>query len=235
MRSLFPIIRPLLWLVAALTLAVTRIHPAIHHAILVVSSDLTVDRLRAEIAPWGPWAVGISVLAMVVMTFLPFPADPLIMANGAVFGMWKGLLVSAAGAVLSGCVAFGLGRILGRSAALHVFPPSVVDRVDGIAARGTWLAVLVVQLVPVIPFSVLNFLLGVTTVSWGTFLWTLAVSILPADLLLLALGYGVAEGHTAVYWALAALVLLATATVPARHWLYRSRSGPGGQAASVAS
>jgi cysteine desulfurase family protein (TIGR01976 family) len=54
------------------------------------------------------------------MTFLPFPADPLILANGAVFGLWEGMLVSVAGAVLSGCVAFGLGRLLGRPAALRI-------------------------------------------------------------------------------------------------------------------
>jgi uncharacterized membrane protein YdjX (TVP38/TMEM64 family) len=220
------VIRALLWLIAALGLALARVHPAIHHAILVISSGLTVDRLRADIAPWGAWAAAISILAMIVLTFLPFPADPLILANGAVFGVWKGLLVSIAGGLLSGCVAFGFGRILGRPVALRVVPASVVDWVNGIAAHGTWLAILTLQFLPLIPFSVLNFLLGLTTLSWATFLWTLAASILPADAILVILGRGVAEKDSAVYWTLAALALLAAASVPARQWFARKWQPP---------
>ncbi len=222
MRISLPIIRTVLWLIAMLALAIARIHPAIHHAILVISSNLTIDRLRADIAPWGPWAVAISILAMVVMTFLPFPADPLILANGAAFGVWEGLAVSVAGAVLSGCVAFGLGRLLGRPAALRIVPASVVDWVNGIATRGSWFAILALQFLPFIPFSVLNFLLGLTALSWPTFLWTLAASVVPADLVLVTLGHGLAEGRTAVYWTLAAFGLLCCASVPARRWFARS-------------
>jgi len=226
MILLVPIIRGLLWVVAALALVIARVHPAIHHAILVISSGVTIDRLRAYIAPWGAWAAGISVLIMVLQTFLPFPADALIIANGALFGVWEGLLVSVGGALLSGCVAFGLGRILGRPAALRVVPAAVIDWVDGIAGRGTWLAVLGLQFLPVIPFSLLNFLLGLTALSWATFLWTLAASILPADAILVILGRSIAEGRTALYWTLAAVALLAAASVPARHWFARAFEPP---------
>src|SRR5579859_4330425 len=109
MRLFGPILRVLLWLIAAGALAAARLHPALHHALLVISSGVTADRLRADVAAWGPWAPGVSVAIMVVLTFLPFPADPLIIANGAVFGVWQGLLVSLAGALLSGAVAFALG------------------------------------------------------------------------------------------------------------------------------
>lgn len=92
MRILLPIVRLALWLLAAVALAVARAHPAIHHAILVISSGVTVDRLRADIAPWETWAALISILIMIVLTVLPVPADPLIMANGAVFGIWQNRL-----------------------------------------------------------------------------------------------------------------------------------------------
>jgi hypothetical protein len=54
------------------------------------------------------------------------------------------------------------------------------------------------------------------------FLWTLAASILPADAVLVLLGRGVAEGHSAVYWTLAALALLTGAAIPARRRLART-------------
>jgi uncharacterized membrane protein YdjX (TVP38/TMEM64 family) len=221
MRLFSPVIRLLLWVLAAAALAVARAHPAIHRIILVISSGVTADHLRAYVAAWGPLAPAVSIVVMILATFLPFPADPLIMVNGAVFGIWEGLLVSIVGALLSGGVAFGLGRTLGRPAALRIVPASVVDRVDQSVNEGTWVSVLLLQFLPGIPFSVLNFLLGLTTLSWRMFLWTLGASILPADAALVLLGRSVAEGHSAAYWTLAALALLAAASIPARRWFGR--------------
>jgi hypothetical protein len=90
------------------------------------------------------------------------------------------------------------------------------------AAQGTWIAVLAVQFLPFIPFSALNFLLGATPLSWPTFLWTLAASVVPADLVLVALGRSLAEGRTAVYWTLAACVLLGCAGAAGRRWFARA-------------
>jgi uncharacterized membrane protein YdjX (TVP38/TMEM64 family) len=226
MRIALPIIHVLLWLLSAVGLAFARLSPPVQHAILVISSDLTVGRLRAVIASWGPWAPLLSIALMVLQTFLPFPADPLIIANGIAFGVWEGLAVSVVGAVLSGGVAFGLGRRLGRPAALRFVPAHVVEWVDSVAARRSWTAVLTVQFLPLIPFSLLNFLLGLTSLSWATFLWTLAASILPADLLLVLLGRGIGDGRSSVYWTLAALVLLVAATVPIRRWFARAWGTP---------
>ncbi len=222
MKLFGPVVRAILWLLAAAVLTVARVHPAIHHFLLALSRGLTADQLRSYVAAWGPLAPAVSVAVMVVQTFLPFPADPLIVANGAVFGVWKGLAVSVAGALLSGAVAFGLGRESGRRAVLRFIPRSVAERVDTAVRDGTWASALLLQFVPGIPFSLLNFLLGTTTISWNTFLWTLGLSILPSDVALVLLGRGVAEGQSALNWTIAALVLLAAAAIFARRWLART-------------
>ncbi len=226
MKLFGPVVRTVLWLLAAAALTVARAHPAIHHFLVVLSSGVTAERLRAYVAALGPLAPAVSIAVMVVQTFLPFPADPLIIANGAAFGVWEGLAVSVAGALLSGAVAFELGRRLGRRTALRFVPAHVLDWVDGIAREGAWVGVLAVQFLPVVPFSVLNFLLGGTGLSWTMFLWTLGLSILPSDAALVLLGRGVAEGNSAGYWTVAALALLAAATIPARRWLARTWQTP---------
>jgi uncharacterized membrane protein YdjX (TVP38/TMEM64 family) len=226
MRLVGPLIRAVLWLIAAVILAVTRVSPALHHEWLVLSSGLTIGHLRAYVARWGPWAPGVSMLIMVIQTFLPFPSDPLIMANGAIFGFWGGLGVSVTGALLSGCLAFGLGRRVGHSTAARIVPRSWVEWVDRSSRGGGWLSVLVLQAVPAIPFSILNFVLGMTPVSWVIFVWTLGVAVLPPDVVLVALGRGVAEEHAAVYWTLGAVALLTVASIPARRWLVRKWQAP---------
>jgi uncharacterized membrane protein YdjX (TVP38/TMEM64 family) len=216
------LIKALLWVGAAVALAIARVHPAVHHALLTLSSGLTAGHVRAYVASLGPAAPAMSVLAMVVMTFLPFPANPLVMANGAAFGAWEGLLVSIAGAVLSGCLAFGLGRSFGRSAARRFAPPAATEWVDRLVRDGTWVSVLALQFVPGIPFSLLNFLLGVTALSWTTFVITLAASILPADIIFVLLGRGVAERHSTLLWTLGALAFLTAGSVAVRRWFART-------------
>jgi uncharacterized membrane protein YdjX (TVP38/TMEM64 family) len=216
------VIRVVLWFTAAAALAVARVHPALHRALLDLSAGLTAGHVRAYVLSLGPAAPAASIFAMVVMTFLPFPANPLIMANGAAFGAWEGLFVSLAGALLSGCVAFGLGRRLGRSAAQRFCPPAAIEWVDRLVHEGTWVSILALQFVPAVPFSLLNFLLGVTALRWRTFLATLAASVLPTDTVFVLLGRGVAERHATLYWMLAALVLLTIGGIAVKRWVART-------------
>ena len=57
--------------------------------------------------------------------------------------------------------------------------------------------------------------------SWTTFLWATVLSILPMDIVLVALGHGVAETRTVLYWTIAALILLTSLTIWLRHRLAR--------------
>lgn len=180
-------------------------------------SSVTIDHVRSAVAGWGPWGPVASIIITVINTFLPFPTDAMIVANGAVFGFWEGLAVSLAGAMASACLAFGIARLVGREAAQRVIPPATLAWVDGAAAQAGWGAILLIQFLPLLPYSLLNFALGLTSVRWSTFLWVTLLSILPTDILLVVLGYSVAETRAVLYLVIAALIVLVVLTV----WLRR--------------
>ncbi len=184
-------------------------------------SSLTIDHVRRAVAQWGLWAPVTSILITVMNTFLPFPTDPIIVANGAVFGFWKGLLVSVIGAMASACLAFGIARLAGRAVALRVVPASALTWVDHAVTQGGWGAVLLLQFIPLLPYSLLNFALGLTSLRWATFLWVTVLSILPTDIVLVALGYSVAETRIVLYWTIAALIALTILTIWLRYRLAR--------------
>jgi uncharacterized membrane protein YdjX (TVP38/TMEM64 family) len=202
-------------------LVFARVQPLLHRALLEMSSGMAAVHVRTFVASLGPSAPAASVLAMVLMTFLPFPASPLVMANGAAFGTWEGLCVSVIGTVLSGCVAFGLGRSLGRSAARRFCRPAMLEWADRLAHEGVWISILALQAVPTVPHSLLNFLLGVTALSWTTFVAALAVSALPANAVFVLLGHGMLEQHGTLYWTLSALALLTIGSITVKRWLAR--------------
>jgi uncharacterized membrane protein YdjX (TVP38/TMEM64 family) len=203
-------------LAGALTPVPALVDPAWLHALSAWSS-VTIDHVRTAVAQWGPWAPVTSILITVLNTFLPFPTDLIIVANGAVFGFWNGLLVSVIGAMASACLAFGIARLAGREAARRLVPASGLAWVDRTVTQGGWRAVLLIQFIPLLPYSLLNFALGLTSVPWATFLWVTVLSILPTDIVLVALGHGVAKARTVLYWTIAALILLTSLTI----WLRR--------------
>jgi uncharacterized membrane protein YdjX (TVP38/TMEM64 family) len=184
-------------------------------------SGLTIDQVRSAVAAWGPWGPIASIVITVVNTVLPFPMDAMIMANGAVFGIWKGLLVSLAGAMASACLAFGIARLIGRPAAQHIISPDRLAWLDTAVAQGGWRAVLIIQFIPFLPYSLLNFAFGLTRVRWPTFLWITLLSILPTDILLSVLGDTVAETRL-LRLAIAALLVLVGLTLWLRRRLART-------------
>jgi uncharacterized membrane protein YdjX (TVP38/TMEM64 family) len=188
--------------------------------------NLTIDQVRSTVAGWGPWGPIASVLITVINTFLPFPMDAMIMANGAIFGIWEGLLVSLAGAMASACLAFGIARIAGRAAARRVLRPEWLAWLDTAVAEGGWRTVLVIQFIPLLPYSLLNFAFGLTSVRWPTFLWITLLSILPADILLSALGDSVAETRAVLRLVIAALAVFTGLTLWLRGRMARTLKFP---------
>src|SRR5271166_2898543 len=93
-------------------------------------STVTWDHVQTAVARAGLWAPVTSILITVINTFLPFPTDLMIVANGAVFGFWNGLLVSMIGAMASACLAFGIARVVGREAARRFVPARGLVWVD---------------------------------------------------------------------------------------------------------
>lgn len=192
----------LAWTAISLLLILAWARPDVWHPLHAAFPRIHLGLIRDLIIRWGPWAPVASVLLMVGHTFVPFPAEIMIAANGAVFGFWVGLLVSWIGAIASACIPFGLARVLGGAGTVRIIPREPLEWVDGMVTRGDWTVALVVRFIPLFPFSLFNFALGRTPLSWTTFLWTTGVGIVPATAAAVGAGYGAADAPGVLPWAL---------------------------------
>ena len=99
------------------------------------------------------------------------PASILTIAGGAIFGVLRGALYAVLGAILGSATAFLLSRHVARGAVAHWLTRrprfGVVDR--AVSARGLRV-VLLLRLSPIVPFNVLNYALGLTTIRFRDFL-----------------------------------------------------------------
>ncbi|MEO6827488.1 MAG: TVP38/TMEM64 family protein [Microbacteriaceae bacterium] len=158
-----------------------------------------VDTLRSTVASAG--AIGLIgfVLGYAAITLAPVPKAALSIVAGLVWGFWAGAIMVYIGALLGAGFAFLLGRWLGRET-IERFTGTRVARVDELLRRRGFLAVLGVRLVPVIPFTAINYIAGLTAVRRRDYALGTAVGIIPGDIAYVAIGaYGLQLGWE--FWA----------------------------------
>ncbi len=179
------------------------------------------ERVRA-MGAWGPAAF---VGGYVVATVAGVPGSLLTLAAGAIFGVWAGVLWVFVGATLGASAAFLVGRYLARGAVERRAARDprfrAIDR--AIAADGRRI-VFLLRLSPAVPFTLLNYLLGLTRVRFADFV-VASAGMLPGTALYVYYGKvagdvaaaagGGAPARGAGYYAVLAVGLAATVLVTA--------------------
>jgi len=152
-------------------------------------------------------AIGLGLI--VADCVLPIPATPVMSGLGLILGPWLGGAVAALGSFLSGCVAYGLARFLGRAPAAWIAGPSLPSLEASFVAHGGWMVALS-RWAPVLPETVAA-LAGVVRMPFARFALALACGSLPMGFIFAAIGH---LGHASPAGA-----LLLSALLPAVLWL----------------
>lgn len=153
-----------------------------------------VDTIRLAAADGGVWAAAGFSVVYAVVTLTPVPKNLVSIAAGVVWGLPVGFVIVYAGAIAGAAAGFGISRVLGRAVIERLTGArmAAIDRALG--NRGT-AAVIGTRLVPVIPFTVLNYAAGLTGVRLRHYLVGTAVGIVPGTAAYIAVGaYGFALG-----------------------------------------
>ncbi len=153
-----------------------------------MGSNLDVQVLAARIRGLGNWGYAAVIGLMVVHSFVPFPAEILALCAGAVYGTVWGTVLIWVGAMIGASLSFALARWLGQPFVNAVLGPRSRARLDGWTADQGAVALLVARFIPVIAFNLINYAAGLTRVSWGTFLWTTGLGIVPLTVLMAWMG-----------------------------------------------
>jgi uncharacterized membrane protein YdjX (TVP38/TMEM64 family) len=163
----------------------------------------------------------VAVYAAAVVLFIP--ASWLTLAAGAVFGLVQGVAYVFAGAVLGSALAFLVGRYLARPwVERWAARAPRFGAIDRAVARDGRRIVFLLRLTPLIPFTALNYLLGLTRISLRDMLLA-SPGMLPGTLLyvyygrvigdLAAVAAGAASPRGAGQYVLLAVGLVATLVV----------------------
>ena len=153
------------------------------------SADLLLDLLSRHpvLAP----LIFMSVYAIVPVLFLP--SIPLTLAAGFIWGPAWGVVFSISGASIGSCLPFFLARHLFQEAVRAKVPPERWEWLQDMVVRHGWKAVAFTRLVPLFPFNLLNYLFGLTPISFRQYIWSTFVFMLPACIAFVAFGSSLGE------------------------------------------
>lgn len=131
----------------------------------------------------------VFVAIYVVATMLLIPGSALTLAAGAIFGLWVGAVTVIVGANLGALASFLLAKTRLRAKVQEWAQANpkfaALDRAIG---QNGFKMVTLTRLSPAFPFTLLNYLLGVTSVKTGAYVAANLVGMLPATFLYVYLG-----------------------------------------------
>jgi uncharacterized membrane protein YdjX (TVP38/TMEM64 family) len=125
--------------------------------------------------PFTPIAV---VTSYVVAGLMMVPVTLLIAVTGIVFGPAYGSAYAIIGSLLSASATYGIGHWLGRETVQKMLGQRINNLSRRIARRGV-LAMVVVRMLPVAPFTVVNVVAGASHIRFRDFLIGTALGMLP--------------------------------------------------------
>jgi len=146
---------------------------------------LSLDYLKqsqthfAEIYTRQPLLVaGIYFVIYVVATALSFPgATILTLAGGAIFGLGWGLLIVSFASCIGATLAFLAARFVLRDSVQTRFSQRLTEINKGTEKSGAFY-LFTLRLVPLVPFFVINLVMGVTRMKTWTFYWVSQIGML---------------------------------------------------------
>jgi len=139
------------------------------------ASQASFDQLYAQ-QPVTVAAIyfGVYVLA----TALSIPGAVIItLAGGAVFGLWQGLLLVSFASTLGATLAFLASRFVLREWVEARFGQRLADINAGVDKEGAFY-LFTLRLIPVVPFFLINLLIGLTRMKTWTYYWVSQLGML---------------------------------------------------------
>lgn len=182
-------------------------------------------QLQTWLKQAGIWAPIIYILLYTLGTILILPSTPLNMSGGAIFGPWLGTLWTSLAAVIAAVVAFAFTRTVGRDAIARKLAGRW-EAMDAEMRHGGLFYMFAIRLLPIIPYGIVNFAAGLTSIRFRDYLVGTVLGTVPGILPFVLMGSGLRSLTTGNVLPFMAALGLTGMLVGVATWYRRRRSFP---------
>lgn len=179
----------------------------------VLKCNTSPEAIRDMVISWGPWGGAGYLVMFTVVPLTLFPDAILAVASGMAFGMAKGFILTWLGALLGGSLAFVLARWIGKEA-MEKLLKKLGHKERPVPVMKGFGCVLLLRLIPLVPFDVVSYGAGLSSVSYRNFISATAIGIIPGVFVYVNVGDKLlCANPTYMYAAMAMLVALTVVSV----------------------
>lgn len=178
------------------------------------------ERVQGFVKSFGAWAP-VMYWMIYAQPAIPIPAAAFTLAGGLAFGPVWGTILVWTGALVRAVLEFVIARCLGQRAVSALLRGRVSQLNQKLGENG-FQAVLLIRLIPNLPFDVQNYGLGLSRVKFIPYFTASALGMIPATIAVVYLGYSLTDpGHI---WKLIFIVLVLILVIAAqRAWRKMNR------------
>jgi len=173
---------------------------------------ISAQTLQAKVGSLGIWAPVGFVVLYAIATVAMVPGSIFDLAGGALFGPYLGSVLDLTGCSLGAARSFLVGRYIARDWAERRAGPRLQAVMKNVDEEG-WRFVAFVRLLPIVPYNVMNYLLGLTRIPFHHYMIATVVFMAPSTVVYTYIGHAsraaIAGDTDNLYYALIALGLLA--------------------------
>jgi uncharacterized membrane protein YdjX (TVP38/TMEM64 family) len=186
---------------------------------LIFRDQLSVQQLTGWVRQLGWLAPLVFIACYAIATVFFLPGLLFTLAGGVLFGPLYGTLYNLVGATIGATLAFLTARYIAYDWVTQRTGNRLQQLVKGVEEEG-WRFVAFVRLVPLIPFNLLNYALGLTRLRLSHYIITSFIFMAPGGAAYTYLGYAGREvaggGEDFIKKALLALAVIATIAFASR-------------------
>jgi uncharacterized membrane protein YdjX (TVP38/TMEM64 family) len=194
---------------------------------LHLEDKVSIESVRDGLAKTGAWQFVLFATIYCAAALIPFPTAVLSSAAGALWGAYLGTGMTVISATLAACIPFFIARVMARRAVSKLIEKSPgASRCDRFAGRNGFMTVLIMRLIPVVPWDMVNYLSGLCSIRFRDYLLASLLGTIPASFTynLIGASVGGTVDKTAVAVVAAITVLFAIVIL-----IIKKRSGAKGE------
>ena len=145
--------------------------------------------IQQHVMRWGAWSAICYPLLYACCNVLLLPGGVLSVGAGFFFGLWWGFLIGLLGNVAGAAISFFISRWLGHNwLKRKLFRNRTLVALEPAIQKEGWKIILLSQLHPLFPTSLLNYLYGLTQIRFRTCMLWVAIGQAPGLFLYSYLG-----------------------------------------------
>ncbi|WP_019926644.1 TVP38/TMEM64 family protein [Nocardia sp. BMG111209] len=157
-------------------------------AVALLAPHPSPQQIRDWAKSAGPLFPLVFLSVHTIVTIAPFPRTVFTLSAGLLFGPVLGVAVALTATTISAILALLLVRALDRDQVAARLTHPAVRAVDRRLARRGWLAVGSLRLIAPVPFSVINYCAGLSSVRMLPYVLATVVGIVPGTIGVVVLG-----------------------------------------------